>query len=69
MSRIVPASLAQMTDLIAEEETMDGFDLYTVLLNTPRPGLDANFFFPNFTKKKEDSPSHQNISTCIEYLI
>jgi hypothetical protein len=35
MSRIVPASLAQMTDLIAEAETMDGFDLYTVLLNTP----------------------------------
>jgi hypothetical protein len=33
---------------------------------TPRPCLDAKFF-PKFHYEKEDSPSHQNVGTCMEY--
>jgi hypothetical protein len=42
---------------------VDLVDIYTLQL---RACLDPKYF-PKFHYKKEDSPSHQNVGTCMEY--
>jgi hypothetical protein len=35
--------------------------------NCARPLFSSQIQHPNFTMQKEDSPSHQNVGTCMKY--